>query len=112
MGGSFLHYFTILAATMGAAIRWRYVGGFLTLVLTSLLTWQFFNPNLVWTALFLFGASLTYIGTKLNDSLGNGEGRLAWQRSPIGTHQMLWHNGMVGGSASFLGIVQELKGMA
>ena len=22
---------------------------------------------------------------------------------------MLWHNGMVGGSASFLGIVQELK---
>jgi hypothetical protein len=38
-----------------------------------------------------------------------GDGRLAWQRPAVGSHPVLWHNGIVGGSASYLGIVQEFE---
>ncbi len=38
-----------------------------------------------------------------------GEGCLAWQTSAVSEHPLLWHNGMVGGSASYLGIVPEAE---
>jgi hypothetical protein len=41
--------------------------------------------------------------------LRRGDGRLAWQRSAVGSHPVLCHNGMVGGSASYLGIVQDFE---
>ena len=60
----------------------------------------------------LCGASLSYVGAHWDDQCrnrGGGEGRLTWQSSAIGKHPMLWHNGMVGGASSFLGIIPELE---
>ena len=37
------------------------------------------------------------------------KGHLAWQTMPIGEYESLWHNGMVGGSASFIGFVPAQK---
>jgi CubicO group peptidase (beta-lactamase class C family) len=63
--------------------------------------------------LLVWGAILIFLFAGWNWSkvvkLLHGDGRLAWQSSEVGTHPMLWHNGMVGGSASFLGIVEELE---
>jgi hypothetical protein len=96
----------ILAVTMGAALRWRYVGGFVALLLSTLWASQFWTGD--WFTTSLFGISLIYVGAQLGRGV-SGEGRLAWQRSQIGPHPMLWHNGMVGGSASFLGVVEDLE---
>ena len=35
------------------------------------------------------------------------EGRLAWQCMKLESRNVLWHNGMVGGSASFMGVVED-----
>ena len=35
------------------------------------------------------------------------EGRLAWQSLTLQSRNVLWHNGMVGGAASFLGVVED-----
>lgn len=36
------------------------------------------------------------------------QGRLGWHEMTIGKHEVLWHNGMVGGSASFLAFCTAL----
>ncbi len=57
----------------------------------------------------VFGSIWKTLWHELFEKRGGGEGRLAWQCSEVGGHPMLWHNGMVGGAASFLGIVPELE---
>lgn len=107
-----LWFFPITILIFGAALRWGCAAGLVTAVLLTFVAW-WFCEDFGWFPIFealLGGASLSYVGAYWPwDNRGGGEGRLAWQSSVVGTHPMLWHNGMVGGSASFLGIIPELE---
>jgi CubicO group peptidase (beta-lactamase class C family) len=106
----FLHFSIMLLPTLGAAIRWGRIPAAVTLVLMTFLTWWLWGATLAWFWELIWGAILAYLFSSRNWSrfveLLHGDGRLAWQSSKVGSHSMLWHNGMVGGSASFLGIVE------
>src|SRR5262249_4791256 len=87
--------------------------GGVTLVLMTILTWWLWGPTLAWFSELAWGAILIYLfsnwtGSKLVELL-RGDGRLAWQSSAIGAHPILWHNGMVGGAASYLGVVEDAE---
>ena len=109
----FLHFSIMLLTTLGAAIRWGRLSGAVTLVLMTFLTWWLWGTTLAWFSELIWGA----IGIHLFSSrkwscfveLLRGDGRLAWQSSAVGPHPILWHNGMVGGSASYLAIAQEFE---
>jgi CubicO group peptidase (beta-lactamase class C family) len=108
-----LHFSFMLLPTLLAAIRWGRIAGAVSLVLMTLLTWWLWGPTPAWSWELTWGAMLIYFFSGWNRSrfaqLLRGDGRLAWQSSAVGTHPMLWHNGMVGGSASYLGIVPEFE---
>ncbi len=106
--GGFLPYFAIFTVTMGAALRWGRSTGFVALLLASLLTWQFWHEDLAWIMLLFFGVCQIHAASTLRTPRVSGAGRLAWQSSSIRKHSLLWHNGMVGGAASFLGMVEDL----
>ncbi len=70
----------------------------------------FFGVNFKWADLLLIGLPSLYVGWVwqwMGDSRDSGH--LAWQSSKVAGHEMLWHNGMVGGAASFLGFVPKLE---
>jgi CubicO group peptidase (beta-lactamase class C family) len=119
----------MLLPTMAAACFWGRAAGSVMLGLMTVLTWwlwggsiageyrleRLFSAGLDTAILVVWGAVGIHVfanwwtrESKFVELL-RGQGRLAWQSSRIGTHSMLWHNGMVGGSASFLGIVPELE---
>jgi CubicO group peptidase (beta-lactamase class C family) len=110
---SFLRFSIMLLPTLGAAIRWGRIPGAVTLVLMTFLAWQLwgvssvYGPHLLWGVILIFVFS-NWKRFKLAVHL-QGEGRLAWQGWELGSHSMLWHNGMVGGSASYVGLVPELE---
>ena len=55
---------------------------------------------------------MAYLGSQWSSSafeLPRSKGRLAWQETEIDSHEVLWHNGMVGGSASYLGVIPSLE---
>ena len=109
----FLHLSIMLLPTVGAAIRWGRISGAVTLVLMTFLTWWLWGTTQAWFWELNWGAIGIYLFSRRTWSkfveLLRGDGRLAWQSSAVGPHPILWHNGMVGGSASYLGIAQELK---
>jgi CubicO group peptidase (beta-lactamase class C family) len=112
---SLLHLSIMLLPTLGATFRWGRVSGAVTFLLMTLLTWWLWGPTVYWISELIWGA----IGIALCSrwkwnwvrfvGLLRGDGRLAWQGSSVGSHPVLWHNGMVGGSASYLGIVPEFE---
>ena len=92
-------------------MRWGCYAGAASLVLLVFGAWELFGVELNWVVTFIWGGALMYIANAWKSELekrGGGEGRLAWQISKIGSRPCLWHNGMVGGSASFLGIIEDL----
>jgi hypothetical protein len=103
----------VFARALAAGIRWRRISGAVTFLLMTFLTWCLWGPTLAWFPELIWGA----IGIELCSKwkwfrfveLLRGDGRLAWQSSAVGSHPVLWHNGMVGCSASYLGIVQEFE---
>lgn len=107
--GAFFPSATILAVTMAASIRWGHGGGFYALLGSMLLVWQFVTLDLDWITLAFFGMCHIYVGSTLDELQIDGGGRLAWLTSTVDDHPLLWHNGMVGGSASFLGLIEELE---
>ncbi|MGI9517046.1 MAG: serine hydrolase domain-containing protein [Pirellulaceae bacterium] len=109
----FLHFSIMLWPTLGAATRWGRIPGAVTLVLMTFLTWWLWGAAFAWFAELIWGAILVFLfsnwnPTKFVEQL-RGEGRLAWQSWKFGSRSMLWHNGMVGGSASYLGLVPEFE---
>jgi CubicO group peptidase (beta-lactamase class C family) len=106
-----LHFSIMLLPTLVVAIRWGRISGAVSLVLMTLLTWWLWGPTIAWVSELIWGAILIRLFSRWSRfaELLHGDGRLAWQSSALGTHAMLWHNGMVGGSASFLGIVPDLR---
>jgi CubicO group peptidase (beta-lactamase class C family) len=117
-----LHLSIMLLPTFGATIHWRSIGGAVTFLLMMFLTWWLWGPTPFWGAELIWAV----IGIKhLSTQNLRGDGRLAWQSSVVsrhgpivgalcgrwlgGLHPILWHNGMVGGSASYLGIVPEME---
>src|SRR5262249_25449490 len=110
----FLHLSIMLLPTLGATFRWGRISGAVTFVLMTFLTWCLWGPSLYWFSELICVAIGIDLCSKWKwnwfrfvETL-RSDGRLGWQRSAVGSHPVLWHNGMVGGSASFLGIVQEL----
>jgi CubicO group peptidase (beta-lactamase class C family) len=109
----FLHFSIMLLPTLGAAIRWGRIPGAVTLLLMTFLTWWLWGATHAWVWEIIWGTILVYSFSSGNWSgfveRLRGNGRLAWQSSAVGAQPMLWHNGRVGGSASYLGMVQELE---
>ena len=108
-----LHLSIMLLPTLGAAIRWGRIPGAATLMLMTFLTWWLWGPTIAWGWELVWGAILVKGFSSGSSSrfveLLHGDGRLAWQSSAVGAHPSLWHNGMVGGSASYLGIVPKVE---
>lgn len=112
-----------LVPTLVVSCGWGRVPGAVTLGLVTLLSWGLWGgqlsgqdrlermlPEVIGSGVILFwGAVLVYSFSKWNTEafikMARGEGRLAWQGLELGSHPVLWHNGMTGGSASFLGVV-------
>jgi CubicO group peptidase (beta-lactamase class C family) len=110
-----LHLSIMLLPTLGAAFRFGRISGAVTFLLMAFLTWCLWGPTLAWFPELIWGAIGIDLCSKWKWNwfrfveVLRGDGRLAWQRSAVGSHPVLWHNGMVGGSASYLGIVQEFE---
>lgn len=109
-----LFFSLMLFPTLAAACYGGRIASTATLALMTLLTWSFWGAGVPTFIVLVWGACLIYIfsGWKRNWAkflrMLQGDGRLAWQSSEIGAHPVLWHNGMVGGSASYLGVVDAL----
>ena len=109
-----LFFSLMLLPTLVAACYGGRIPSIVTLALMTLLTWSLWGAGASTFVVLVWGACLVYIfsGWKRNWAkflqMLHGDGRLAWQSSEIGAHPVLWHNGMVGGSASYLGIVEPL----
>jgi CubicO group peptidase (beta-lactamase class C family) len=111
-----LHFSIMLLPTLGATIRWGRISGAVTLVLMAFLTWWLWGTTLAWFSELIWGAISIDVCSRWNRFMwkwsrfmDRGDGRLAWQSSAVGSHPVLWHNGMTGGSASYLGIVPDLE---
>lgn len=106
-----LHFSIMLLPTLVIAIRWGRIPGAVTLILMTFLTWWLWGPTIAWISELIWGVILIRLFSRWSRfaELLHGDGRLAWQSSALGSRTMLWHNGMVGGSASFLGIVPDLE---
>jgi CubicO group peptidase (beta-lactamase class C family) len=106
-----LHFSIMLLPTLVVAIHWGRIPGTVTLILMTFLTWWLWGPTIAWFSELIWGAILIRLFSRWSRfaELPHGDGRLAWQSSALGSRSMLWHNGMVGGSASFLGIVPDLQ---
>lgn len=120
----FSSFLLMLLPTVGASYGWGRIPGAVTLCLMTLLTWWLWRDYIAdedrlgrylaivnTSVFFIWGVIVAglYPGSNRFVELLRGDGRLAWQGSKLGAHPMLWHNGMVGGSASFLGIVPDLE---
>lgn len=109
-----LFFSLMLFPTLAAACYGGRIASTATLAIMTLLTWSLWGAGPSMFILLIWGACVIYIfsGWKRNWAkflrMLHGDGRLAWQSSEIGAHPVLWHNGMVGGSASYLGIVEPL----
>lgn len=111
-----LRLYAIMVLTFGSTFRWGLYAGAATLGLLTYVTSSFWGDGFDWGMTLITGASITIFGAiwksiwrEVIENRGGGDGRLAWQASKIGSHPMLWHNGMVGGAASFLGVVDEFE---
>ncbi len=108
---SLLCFSIMVLPTIGASMRWGRIAGAVTLILMTMLAWWLWEPSISWGAYLIWSVIAIYLFSnwkprKFVQSL-RGDGRLAWQSWELGSHPMIWHNGMVGGSASYLGIVPE-----
>lgn len=102
----FLHLSIMLLPTFAATIHGGRISAAVTFLCMMFLTWWLWGPTAFWGAELIWAV----IGV-MHLSKGDlrGDGRLGWQSSTVRAHPMLWHNGMVGGSASFLGIVPDIE---
>ena len=86
--------------------------GCLTAALNVTMTSWLWGIEFNWISNLFVGAVLAYLGSQWSSSafeLPRSKGRLAWQETEIDSHEVLWHNGMVGGSASYLGVIPSLE---
>lgn len=108
-----VHFSIMLLPTLWAVTRRGRIAGTVTLALMTLLTWWLWGLSHALFSEFTWGVIMIYLFPNWNSSriagMLRGDGRLAWQSSVIGSHPVLWHNGRVGGSASYLGIVPGLE---
>jgi len=109
-------FYLIALLTYAAALGWGWIAGGVTLGALLYLVGQFWGAGFIPVMSFVGGLSMLVMGSigrslrQDEDNLrGGGGGRLAWQTQKLGKHLMLWHNGKVGGSASFIGVVHELE---
>lgn len=106
-------FYLAMLLVFAASFRWGWCTGAWTLAFVTLLN-SWFDRDFAGITFFggLGVCGFASIWNKLWDELyksrGGGEGRLAWQSSEVDNHAVLWHNGMVGGATSFLGIIPEL----
>ena len=106
--------YLLAATTLVATLYLKFIGGIISLLLSLFavaqipLGWDFdyYSNFFAGFSMVIFGWAW---GSPSDWSKGGGDGRLAWQYSKIGGHPILWHNGMVGGCASYLGVLEEEK---
>ncbi len=111
---SLLNFTLILVPTLLGTIWIGRVAGGMTLAAVTLLSWWVWGiepmamgPYLLWAVIAI--SLFTHWQPHILTDYQRGQGRLAWQNWSMRNHLLLWHNGMVGGSASYLGIVPELQ---
>lgn len=115
--------FLIMLLPAIAVSRWKgRIAGVTTLILATIATWiggthlagqsqPQPQSGIATAVIFIWGAIfiLSPVWNQFDPTRLRGDGLLAWQNVALGKHEVLWHNGMTGGSASFLGIVPELE---
>ena len=107
-------YFTcpVMILAFGAALLWGRNGGFIALLCLLAVTWQMRGDGFSVIRDVLLGISFVIFAAKWRTVMQQeeqDEGRLAWQSLTLQSRNVLWHNGMVGGSASFMGVVEDAE---
>ena len=101
----------IMFLAFGAALFWGAKRGYISLACLVAATWQLRADGISMFFDIVLGLSFvvtaSILRTVMNQQEQN-EGRLAWQSMELQSRNVLWHNGMVGGSASFIGVVEDV----